>query len=61
MKKWVKPVIEKLDIKGTEYSPNGGPIVDAYLKDERTDEIIQTLKGPSGGNSGDPIIVGNEL
>lgn len=57
MKKWTNPVIEKLDIKGTEYDPNGGSKPDCFLKDERTGEIKQVLLGPSSGNSGDPVIV----
>ena len=57
MKNWTSPVVEELDVKVTEYDPNGGRRVDAFLKDELTGEVTKNLYGPSTGDSGDPTIV----
>ena len=60
MKTWTSPVVEELDVKVTEYDPNGGTRPDAFLKDEHTGEIRKYLYGPSAGDAGDPTIVGTE-
>ena len=60
MKKWTSPVVEELSIKGTEFNPNGGSKPDARLIDDHTGEVTQYLYGPSAGNAGDPVIVGDE-
>ncbi len=55
MKTWNAPAIEALNIKGTQYDPNGGEKEDGQYISYDNKYTIPTY-GPSTGNSGTPSV-----
>jgi len=56
MKNWTRPVVEEVDVKVTEYAPEGGTRPDGeYISIDG--EFLKYSYGPSSGDHGDPSIV----